>query len=91
MNEYCVTFLSGGDAPAEVYHCHVVAPSDLFAVEGAMRGAAEHNVSLVQARTASVRMLLELPADVMQALEDIRVAQYGAMSAPAMPPSPHMH
>lgn len=91
MNEYCVTFLSGGDAPAEVFHCHVVAPSDLFAVEGAMRGAAEQNISLVQARSVGVRMLLELPADVMQALEAIRVAQYGATPAPTVSTSHHVH
>lgn len=91
MIEYCITFITDDEEPQEVWHCHITAPIDVLALEVALKEAAHQNVSLARARGVALRMMRELPAELMASLEAIRVAIHGATPAPAIQPSSHLH
>jgi hypothetical protein len=90
MIEYCITFITDDEEPREVWHCHVTAPIDALALEVALKQAAQDNVSLLGARAVALSMIRELPADLMQSLEAVRVAVHGATTAPQQA-SAHLH
>lgn len=97
MLEHCITFFkeepNNDEADTVVFHCHVSADNEMFAVEGALRGAIASNVSLAGATGVEVKVVLDLPVGLVESMEALRIAQHGAKAAaaPQAPASAHLH
>lgn len=94
MNDYCVTFvrIRGSDEPEEVFHCHVIAPNDQLALEVALHRSVDDNIRLDRSDAVSLRLVLPLSVEVMDALELVRTATHGATATPTpMAPASHLH
>lgn len=94
MNNYCITFvrLKDEDEPEEVFHCHVVAPNDQLAFEVALHRSVDDNINLSSSNAVSLRLVLPLSSEVMDALELVRAATHGATAtANPMAPAAHLH
>lgn len=90
MREYCITFGNEeGEGGTEVYHCHITAPTDGIAVSAALEAAMQQNISLKGTTLVAVKVIIDIPSDVMEGYEALRMLRHydaAPSAAPKQPP-----
>lgn len=99
VNDYCITFVhvyaEPGREPDAVYHCHVMAPDEKTALEGAFHMALAQNYNLTGTNEVAIRQLIPIQLGMLEAFESLRKVVGGTTAAvaatPQVPPGCTLH